>query len=126
MRIGFQKQNFHKNKIRRPDKCFDPIAIEANKAFRGPPYTNGNAFHAITFGSLRSYSINRPFYGFNCVFGYSLQGFRLVPLPPPRNNVRLCVHMWFDLPLSFTSGFATFHNVSGLERLKARTPGEDI
>ena len=38
-------------------------------------------------------------------------------------SVFTCV---FELQLSFTSGFASFHNVSGWERLGARTPGEGI
>ena len=36
--IGFEKQILDKNKIRRPDKCLDPIAIQAYKASRGPPF----------------------------------------------------------------------------------------
>ena len=38
MGIEFEKQIFYKNKIRRPDKYLDPIAIEADKTSRGPPF----------------------------------------------------------------------------------------
>ena len=72
------------------------------------------------------WTAGRLFCGIYCPCGYSLPCVRLVPVPPPRSEDLLWVYRFFELSLSFTSGFACLHNWSGLGRLGVRTPREDM